>query len=369
MQTISRMMAGAGTVLLTLSLLCLAHADAEARVTQDYLSPTEVAAGSVVTATLRLRSPSCIRVLWLGVEVRDEAGENLDFPGWKGYVRICPEGLTITTGPRTFSVGTYHVFGLYKDITGYHQLTSMPMTVSAEAGSPLPLSLGSRMRLAWSEEFSSPIAWGTRWVGNRTSAYQYADHNPNDDKLDWLTTSDVVVSGGVATFTAQPSRHRLENGRQAWTTGLITTEGSAEGFRVRTGDYVETRVLLPSGFGAWPALWTWKNGGNEVDSYEYHPDNPSLLELSNRVHLSDDYYQNPASIAPSRWVTIGVRYGATSVGWYVNGVKVFADGTGVGNNWSAYLILNLSVDAGLYHPPPQNSSPISFAADYIRVWR
>lgn len=71
----------------------------------------------------------------------------------------------------------------------------------------------------------------------------------------------------------------------------------------------------------------------------------------------------------SAWVIIGTHYGADSVDWYVNGVKVFSDGKGVGADRSAYLIVNLSVSAGRYHPAPQRTAPITFAADYVRVHR
>ncbi|WP_369169485.1 beta-glucanase [Streptomyces sp. R28] len=223
--------------------------------------------------------------------------------------------------------------------------------------------------LIWSEEFSTPIAWGAKWVGDRTSAYRYCDHNPDDNKLDLLTPGCVTVSGGMATFTATPSDHTLENGRQAWHTGLLTTEYSDEGFRVRTGDYVETRVKLPSRTGAWPALWTWKDGENEVDTFEYHPDNPHLLELSNQVNCGSTYYTDADAIAPDRWVTLGTCYGARSVEWYVNGSCVHSDGSGVGADWSAYLILNLSVCAGEYHPAPCGPAPITFGVDHLRVHR
>ncbi|WP_031478678.1 glycoside hydrolase family 16 protein [Streptomyces bicolor] len=221
----------------------------------------------------------------------------------------------------------------------------------------------------WSEEFDAPIEWSAKWVGDRTSAYRYRDHNPDDDKLDWLDPGCVTVSGGVATFTATPSGRTLGNGRRAWHTGLLTTEYSAEGFQVRTGDHVETRVRLPSGTGAWPALWTWKDGRNEVDSFEYHPDNPNLLELSNNVNRASTYHSDADTIAPDRWVTVGTTYGACSVEWYVNGERVFSDGTGVGDDWSAYLILNLSLSAGRWHPAPCDPAPITFAVDHLRVYR
>jgi hypothetical protein len=63
------------------------------------------------------------------------------------------------------------------------------------------------------------------------------------------------------------------------------------------------------------------------------------------------------------------RYGANSVDWYVNGERVWSDGRGVGQRWSADLILNLSVVAGKCHPGPDGAEPITAAADYVRVYR
>ncbi|MFD4393958.1 hypothetical protein [Kitasatospora sp. NPDC058397] len=83
----------------------------------------------------------------------------------------------------------------------------------------------------------------------------------------------------------------------------------------------------------------------EVDSFEYHPDNPNLLEPTNHVSPGNPRYYTDAS------------------------AKVFSDGKGVGANWSAYLIRNLSVGAGKYHPAPQGIAPITFAADCVRVYR
>jgi beta-glucanase (GH16 family) len=241
-----------------------------------------------------------------------------------------------------------------------------PAAAAASARYGAPVGTGS---LVFDEEFNNPIAWGTRWVGDATSAYRYGDHNPGDDKLDWLTPSAVSVTNGLATFTARPGSRTLENGRRSWDTGLLTTEGSAENFMVRAGDYVETRVKLPTAVGAWPALWTWHNGTNEIDSFEYHPDNPNLLELTNGLRHAAFSYRDPAVIRPGGWATIGVRYGETCNDWYVDGIKVFSDHTGTGSGWTAYLILNLSVEAGRYHQSPADLDPVTYSADYVRVWR
>ena len=367
----------AGTAaLVAVPLAGQAHA-ATAKVTQDRLTPTSMTAGTAARAGLTVHSGACFTARTLGVGVRDAAGDNLDFPGAASNVRICPSGVSITTGSRTLAAGSYTQFGFWQDSAGaWHNLPSRTLTVAAAASAPATpappaATSGSPVpgqSLIWSEEFNSPIAYGSRWIGDNTSAFQYGNHNPGDNKLDWLSDSAVSVANGVATFTATPSSNTLENGKQAWTTGLLTTEGSTQGFQVKTGDYAETRVQLPTATGAWPALWTWKNGNGEIDSFEYHPDNPNLLELTNHVNPAQDYYTNANAVAPGKWVTIGTYYGANSVDWYVNGTKVYSDNTGVGPNWSAYLILSLSVSAGEYHPAPTSSSPITFAADYVRVY-
>ncbi|GLW68057.1 hypothetical protein Kpho02_03560 [Kitasatospora phosalacinea] len=343
-------------------------------VVQDRLAPTGMTAGTASTASLTLHASRCFTAKTVGVGVRDAAGTNLDFPGSASNVRICPGGATVTTGARTLPAGSYTQFGFWQDTAGgWHNLPARTLTVADAAPStpaaPAVPAPAQGKALTWAEEFSGPIAWGSKWTGDRSSAYRYGNHNPDDNKLDWLAPSAVTVSGGVATFTATPSAHTLENGKQAWDTGLLTTEYSQDGFQVRTGDYIEARVELPSGTGAWPALWTWKDGNNEIDSFEYHPDNPNLLELSNRIRSGLNYHTDANAIAPDRWVTVGTYYGADSVDWYVNGTKVFSDGTGVGANWSAYPILNLSLSAGQYHPAASGSAPIAFSADYLRVYR
>jgi hypothetical protein len=42
--------------------------------------------------------------------------------------------------------------------------------------------------------------------------------------------------------------------------------------------------------GAWPAIWTWRAGGQEIDVFEYHPD---VLELSNHVNSGCHYHRAP----------------------------------------------------------------------------
>jgi hypothetical protein len=90
--------------------------------------------------------------------------------------------------------------------------------------------------------------------------------------------------------------------------GLFTTEGSQEGFTVRAGDVLE--------------------------------------------------------------VDLRTVFGSRSVDWWLNGRRVFADGRSVGRNWYAHLIVNLSVCAGRYHPPPQlETTEMSYEVTHLVVRR
>ncbi|MGF1431628.1 glycoside hydrolase family 16 protein [Kitasatospora sp. LaBMicrA B282] len=345
-------------------------------VTQDSLTPTTATANTPVTAQLTVHSNVCFTAQAIGVAVRDRQGNNLDFPGSLGSTQICPTGFTLTTGSESFPAGTYQVFGYYETQSGtWTNLPTQQLVVSAAQTTPSSPIAGQS--LVWSDEFNGPLDT-TKWNNANSSAYAYNTSNPKDDKLDLINPLNVTVANGVATFTAKPTVSvalpaPFQN-LTPWETGLLTTENTSGKFMVKTGDYAEARVQLPSQLGAWPAFWTWQSAGSppgegEIDSFEYHPDNANLLELTNHVDFAQKFWENVPNVQPGQWVTIGTHYGANSVTWYVNGTPVFSDTTGVGANWSAYLVLNLSICSGDYHPAPEGNTPITFAADYVHVFR
>ncbi|MFE7582621.1 beta-glucanase [Streptomyces gardneri] len=207
-------------------------------------------------------------------------------------------------------------------------------------------------------DFTSP----GQWVAGRSWAYPDGGPvNPGDNKLDHLVEDPAYSRSGLFRATRRPDG--------LWDAGLLTTEGSPEGFQVRAGDSLEARVRLPEETGAWPAIWTWRDGGQEIDVFEYHPDNPDLLELSNRVRGTHRYHRSP-SVRPGGWVKLRTEFGARSVVWWLDDVRVFADGRGVGRGWHAYLIVNLSVCAGRYHPGPDaDTDEMSYEVRDLRVFR
>ncbi|MFB7666217.1 beta-glucanase [Kitasatospora sp. NPDC056138] len=210
--------------------------------------------------------------------------------------------------------------------------------------------------------FQADFGSAQQWVAGRSSAYpRMGPTNRGDHKLDYLTNR-YCPDGR---FTATPRPDGL------WDCNLLTTEGSPESFQVRTGDTLWAQVTLPVDLGAWPAIWTWRNGDNEVDVFEYHPDNPGLLELSNHVRNGNRYWTDPTgAVAPGATVDLRVVLGASSVLWYVDDTLVFADRRGVGSSWQAYLIVNLSVSDGTYHPRPgPQQRELSWTCHSLQVTR
>lgn len=210
--------------------------------------------------------------------------------------------------------------------------------------------------------FTADFTSTAQWVAGRSWAYPNGGPvNPGDDKLDHLVEDPAYSRSGTFRATRRPDGN--------WDAGLLTTEGSDQGFMVRTGDVLEARVRLPAETGAWPAIWTWRDGGQEIDVFEYHPDNPDLLELSNHVCEAHRYHRDPA-VQPGAWLDVKVEFGLRSVVWWVNGARVFSDGRGVGRGWRAYLIVNLSVSAGRYHPAPgSEQTEMSYEVSELRVYR
>ncbi|MFG3722470.1 beta-glucanase [Streptomyces massasporeus] len=210
--------------------------------------------------------------------------------------------------------------------------------------------------------FTADFTSTTQWVAGRSWAYPGGGPvNPRDDKLDYLVSDAAYSRTGVLRARRRP------DGR--WNTGLLTTEGSEEGFTVRPGDVLEARVRLPKEIGAWPAIWTWRDGDHEIDVFEYHPDNPDLLEFTNHVRGTNRYHHDEA-VRPGAQVNLRTVFGSRSVEWWLNGRRVFADGRGVGRNWHAYLIVNLSVCAGRYHPPPRpETTQMSYEVSHLVVRR
>lgn len=232
--------------------------------------------------------------------------------------------------------------------------------------------------LDWAEEFDGTRLDTTTWA---TKTDAYADQclgNKADNKLEYNVPENVTVNGGILTITAK----REDRNGYTWTSGLITTGHSCDTIPakrriIKPNQYMSTRQKLPSVPGMWPAFWTWGGGTelgrNEVDAYEFHGDNPRLLELTNQSILNggDTAHKDYTAAVDigADWHVFSVYLGTSNVIWYLDGQEIFR-GEGFSPNPEepeSAIITNLSIDNGKYHPPPTVNSA-QMMVDWIRVY-
>lgn len=216
--------------------------------------------------------------------------------------------------------------------------------------------------------FNAPFNDANNWVVGHTSAFpgynSTPQTNPGDHKLDRISPSFGPSVSGL--FLATRS-----NVSGLWDTDLVTTEGSKNGFKLQPGDVLTADVTVSPGNGAWPSIWSWSGPNGEVDAFEYHPDNPNLLELSNHTggNVGNYYKYADGLVTPGKTFKLKVSFLTSGVQWSVDGKPVFTS-TGVPANWSAYLIVNISVSDGTYHPAPDPAtSQLNFTVENLQVIR
>lgn len=243
-------------------------------------------------------------------------------------------------------------------------LLSCPAATAAARGGHTAVA---GRRLVFTADFAEQGQWG--W---QSGAYSHCVTNPHQHKLDDLTRAALSAHHGALTITARPGPDGL------WNTGLVTTGDSCStggsGFQERTGDLVVAHVQMPGPTaGAWPGVWSWRAGGNEVDLFEWHAGAAHRLEFVNHSCRTGELWTSPR-VAPGAQLWIGTHLGARRVTWYVGtslaGMRpVWHDACGVGPRFAAYPVINLSVDDGSNYPRPNRSGRLRFILGTFQVYR
>jgi hypothetical protein len=357
------------TAALTLAA-CLIASPAHAESTFSLISLDATVTGNTVTATAEVAPDPATTLDRFGVCVRSTTNANLDYPQIVNVPASTTDPATFTA-TETFPDGTYIYFAcLYENGLWYN--VGVPKTFTTPGTASGGSAPAAGKTLAFADDFDTlDIGPGQTWAW-RTSSYEFGDHNPNWYKRDWITPSAMTAADGTLTITA------TRKDTFYWCTGLLTTEDTmgvgGNGFRVRAGDFLVNHVMLPTGnTGSWPGLWTWDGAGGELDVFEWHDDNPNLLEFTNHVRSGSNYYTNPTLAAPGEWVWIGTQLGISNDTWYVGDTlddmqPVYSDGTGIGDA-QPFIIANLSLNNSTWHSEPVGDAPITYRLDTVRVYR
>jgi beta-glucanase (GH16 family) len=171
-----------------------------------------------------------------------------------------------------------------------------------------------------------------------------------------------------------------------YTSARLVTKGKAEWQYGK----IEVRAKLPTGRGAWPAIWMlgaitplhWPDDG-EIDIMEHVGHNPGIIHAS--VHCKKYYH----SIGTQKTATVPVpdcsqKFHVYAAEWYSDSIKVSVDGKvyfRFGNEHTGYeawpfdnkmyLLLNIAVGGswGGQQGVDDSVFPQRMEVDYVRVYQ
>lgn len=206
-------------------------------------------------------------------------------------------------------------------------------------------------------------AWYPTGGGWASQANGSHTNNPDREK-EYYDASGLSVSGGILSLTAYANAQ----GGVPYTSGLIQTNPSCN-FKY---GYVEARIKTPQVASSWPAFWmiasdlVWPP---EVDIMEQQGSGSSRLSYSVYADGQSTVTNNSlSSIDLTQWHTWGLKWNATSLTFYIDGVQIgtVTDVAKVPQR-NMYVVLNQAVD-GLQTINAGNY-PVAMQVEFLHIYQ
>ena len=373
------------------------------------LSQAAPAVGEPITAGAKVVAERQVTLDYVVIAVRDPAGKVVDFPGtpqwslgttqkvYESGGRAFTKAGTYTywfayrhrgtwtnlTPKRTFTVGqggtatpsptpsaTTPVPGPTPTATGSASSTpttppASTTTSPATGTQPVPLGVAGTWKYTFGDEFSGPVAWGTKWSDSSSAEADNGHGNLGNQQLEWNHRANCSTANGVLSLTAKPDSITSPSGTHYnWSSCLLSSSPS---YAFRFG-YIEIRAQLPGPKGFWPAFWTWQAAGNnqwtETDVFEFYSDNHSRLYLTQHSGAGGGYAYNSPFDPTTGFHTYGADIRPDGTRFYVDGKLVYtAPGVSTG-------LTNIIIDNFVYSKiPPAPGTTGVMKVDYVRAWQ
>ena len=241
------------------------------------------------------------------------------------------------------------------------------------------MAMQGSWRLVWRDEFDrdgrpDPLKWGYEkgFVRNGEAQFYTGDRRDNAR----VEGGRLILEARKDGFDGHPisSASLTTQGRASWTYGRI-----------------EVRAKIPTGKGAWPAIWTlgddvatvgWPKCG-EIDILEnvgFDPDKAVFtVHATKRDGTGEGSWGESATVPrlPSAYHVYSLEWSPTAMVWSLDGksVHAFAKNGPQDVAWAfdrpQYLILNLAVGGswGGQRGVDDAIFPARFEIDYVRVYQ
>lgn len=262
--------------------------------------------------------------------------------------------------------------------------TALPLSAS-QAGMTPTDNDSTQWQLVWSDEFSTDGA-------PDSSSWSYEQGYVRNHENQWYQADNARCKDGCLIIEA-----RSEHGRA----GISCTSSSVNtrGKRAFLYGHVEVRAKIPTGPGAWPAIWMlgeemeWPSCG-EIDIMEYYRINGVPHILANACWGSDrpleavwNSRRVPYSHFTDRDAAWAEKFHIWRMDWDEDAIKIYLDGElinaldltttvngslGHGSNpfhHPQYILLNLALGGDHGGEFTDKDLPQRYFIDYVRVYQ
>lgn len=258
----------------------------------------------------------------------------------------------------------------------------------------------NRWRLVWSDEFNTDGR-------PDTTCWNYENGFVRNEEAQWYQPDNARCTNGCLQIEArretktnpyyeEGSADWRRNRKEAFYTSACLTTATKKEFRY--GRF-EIRARIPTGGGAWPAIWTLGNASDwpscgEIDLMEYYRIQGTPHILANAAWGNNrpfDAVWNSAKIPYSRFTTKDSLWAQAfhiwRMDWDKKSIKLYLDdellneiplsdtrngSVGAYTNpfeQPHYLLLNLAIGGTNGGEPDKKAFPMKYEIDYVRVYQ
>jgi len=263
----------------------------------------------------------------------------------------------------------------------------------------MPESEKDGMQLIWSDEFNSNSA-------PDSNNWTFEKGFVRNEELQWYQSDNAQCKDGALVITGKKERVQNPNyvaGSSSWKTNRQYAEYTSTSMTTHSKfDFqygrLEVRAKIPTGKGAWPAIWTlgnwydWPSCG-EIDLLEYYLIGGEPYILANTAWGTDKAWTAQWNSVKTKFSNFTAKdadwakkYHVWRMDWNEDEIDLYVDdvlynttkqsqtqnGSAANYTWpfkqKQYILLNLAIDAN-GGTPADDAFPMQYMIDYVRVYQ
>lgn len=258
---------------------------------------------------------------------------------------------------------------------------NLPHALPVDTGDS-PVGVGGNWKLIWHDEFDVPGAPDPQNWGFETGFVR-------NNEAQWYTKDQARVDSGALVITADKISAPNQYGNVSYISASLTTsddtsEAGMSGKFKQSFFYgvIEAKMRIPTGFGAWPALWAlntsfkWPEGG-EIDIMEYYRGDLLFNVMDGREN-----WNRKRVLLSNLGIGWDSNFHIWTMEWNETKIDLYLDGALINHyplsnadqgehnpfKFPFFLVLNLALGGTSGGDPSGLNFPIKLEVDWIRAF-